>query len=112
MLKCTVQVMRWQDTRVHRPAICTRNRCTHYVQSDGLKVANALNKFYVNFGPVLASKIPSTAKDPCDYINYRCEDIMRFEPVDCYEIRNVIMQLKNSSPGYDDMLASVIKKIK
>ena len=33
MLKCTVQVMRWRDTRAHRPAICTRNRCTHYVQS-------------------------------------------------------------------------------
>ena len=32
MLKCAVQVMRWQDTRAHRPAICTRNRCTHYVQ--------------------------------------------------------------------------------
>ena len=33
MLKCAVQVMRWQDTRTHRPAICMRNRCTHYVQS-------------------------------------------------------------------------------
>ena len=33
MLKCAVQVMRWRDTRAHRPAICTRNRCTHYVQS-------------------------------------------------------------------------------
>ena len=33
MLKCAIQVMRWQDTRAHRPAICTRNRCTHYVQS-------------------------------------------------------------------------------
>ena len=32
MLKCSVQVMRWRDTRAHRPAICTRNRCTHYVQ--------------------------------------------------------------------------------
>ena len=28
MLKCAVQVMRWRDTRAHRPAICTRNRCT------------------------------------------------------------------------------------
>ena len=28
MLKCTVQVMRWRDTRAHRPAICTRYRCT------------------------------------------------------------------------------------
>ena len=33
MLKCAVQVMRRRDTRAHRPAICTRNRCTHYVQS-------------------------------------------------------------------------------
>ena len=32
MLKCAVQVMRWRDTRAHRPAICTRNRCTYYVQ--------------------------------------------------------------------------------
>ena len=32
MLKCAVQVMRWRDTRAHRPAICTRNRCIHYVQ--------------------------------------------------------------------------------
>ena len=33
MLKCAVQVMRWRDARAHRPAICTRNRCTHYIQS-------------------------------------------------------------------------------
>ena len=33
MLECAVQVMRWRDTRAHRPAICTRNRCTHCVQS-------------------------------------------------------------------------------
>ena len=33
MLECAVKVMRWRDTRAHRPAICTRNRCTHYVQS-------------------------------------------------------------------------------
>ena len=33
MLKCAVQVIRWWDTRAHRPAICTRNRCTHYVPS-------------------------------------------------------------------------------
>ena len=32
MLKCVVQVMRWRDTRAHRPAICMRNRCTRYVQ--------------------------------------------------------------------------------
>ena len=31
MLKCAVQVKRWRDTRAHRPAICTRNRCTHYI---------------------------------------------------------------------------------
>ena len=30
MLKWAVQVMRWRDTRAHRPAICMRNRCTHY----------------------------------------------------------------------------------
>ena len=23
--------LRWRDTRAHRPAICARNRCTHYV---------------------------------------------------------------------------------
>ena len=28
MLKCAVQVMRWRDTRAHRPVICKRNRCT------------------------------------------------------------------------------------
>ena len=36
MLKCAVQVMRWRDTRAHRPAICMRNRCTHYVQFNEL----------------------------------------------------------------------------
>ena len=35
MLKCAVQVIRWRDTRAHRTAICTRNRCTHYVPAPG-----------------------------------------------------------------------------
>ena len=32
IVQCSNALYRWRDTRAHRPAICTRNRCTHYVQ--------------------------------------------------------------------------------
>ena len=36
MLKFAVQVMRWRDTRAHRPAICTRNISDQLLQAVAL----------------------------------------------------------------------------
>ena len=33
MLKYAAKVIRWREKRAHRPVICMRNWCTHYVHS-------------------------------------------------------------------------------
>ena len=78
-------------------------------ESDIKIICNAFNNFYVNVGPSLASKIPASINDPCDYINYDGQSLLHFDPVDCHEVRNIISQLKDSSPGWDDISAQIIK---
>ena len=55
-------------------------------ESDIKKICNAFNNFYVNVGPSLASKIPASINDPCDYINYDGQSLLHFDPVDCHEV--------------------------
>ena len=53
-------------------------------------IANEFNNFYVNIGPLLASKIPYLVKSPTDYIHTA-------------ERLNII-------PGWDDVTAKVLKR--
>ena len=79
-------------------------------ESDIKIICNAFNNFYVNVGPSLASKIPASINDPCDYITYDGQSLLHFDPVDCHEVRNIISQLQDSSPGWDDISAQILKK--
>ena len=74
------------------------------------QIANAFNKFYVNNGPSLAEKIPDGSKDPLSYINKYVMDSMLVTETTCDEIKNIIVSLKNSSSGWDDIHSKVLKR--
>ena len=76
-------------------------------------ISNAFNKYYVNVGPNLATKIGTTN---CDYrknlpkINSYGSLFMR--PTDEQEVSNIIKLLKpKSSSGHDGMSAKLLKRI-
>ena len=77
--------------------------------SDNNIISDAFNKFYINIGPTLASKIPYCQKNPLSYIHQNISDSMYLNEVTVNEVKNVIVSLKEASPGWDDIHAKIIK---
>ena len=69
----------------------------------------------MNTGPSLADKISLTNENPINFIKFFIYSIYFFknslylEDVTVNEVSVIIASLKNSSPGYDDICAKVIK---
>ena len=73
-------------------------------------VANNFNNFFVNVGPNLANKIPENNTDPISFMKSRnCYSIF-LEPVTVEEVGKIINSLRDSSSGWDDIHARVVKK--
>ena len=92
------------------------NVCMKYIYevnnnttSDNDIISDAFNKFYINIGPTLASKIPYCQKNPLSYIHQNISDSMYLNEVTVSEVKNVIVSLKEASPGWDDIHAKIIK---
>lgn len=77
--------------------------------SDEGEIADAFNKFYINVGLTLAKKIPSNRRDPTSYIKQVNKSSIFLEPTDKTEISNIVKLLNDSSAGYDDITAKIIK---
>ena len=77
--------------------------------SDG-EVADQFNNFFVNVGPTLANKIPNTSVDPLSYIRSVNEESILLNHVTSDEVTDIIKGLRNSSPGWDEISAKIVKK--
>ena len=65
--------------------------------------------FFVNIGPTLAKKIPKVDKLPSSFMKTRINDSMYVNEVTHDELKSIIKNLKESSPGWDEISARVIK---
>ena len=77
--------------------------------SDG-EAADQFNNFFVNVGPNLANKIPNTSVDPLSYIRSVNEESILLNHVTSDEVSDIIKGLRNSSPGWDEISAKIVKK--
>ena len=75
-------------------------------------ISNKFNDFFVNVGQNLAKSIPSSCKEPSDYISYKAINAFYFVPVTENEISKIIGCFKESAAGWDGIEANVIKHIK
>ena len=75
-------------------------------------MSNKFNNFFVNVGHTLAMSIPSSYKNPTDYISYSAVNAFYFDPVTEIEICKFIGTFKDGAAVWDDMTANVIKHIK
>ena len=75
--------------------------------TDSLQIANAFNKFFVSNGSLLAKEIKNDV-NPLLYVDNNVNSIATFE-VTSNRVRNVIMSLKNSSAGHDELPPFVAK---
>ena len=61
-------------------------------------------------GPSLAKKIPNNNVDPLSYMGNRNTHSILLKQVESEEVSNIIKEMKNGSPGWDEIHAKIIKK--
>ena len=80
------------------------------IGTDTLSVADHFNNFFTTIGESLSNNINNDIEnDPLSYLksNLKSMTILEFSE---NEIINIIMSLNNSSPGYDELPAKILKK--
>ena len=77
--------------------------------ADKRKICESFNDFFINIGSKLSADIPRHNKSPTFYISNHIFDTIYLEPVTENEVENIIINLKNSSPGWDDFTAKIVK---
>ena len=76
--------------------------------SDSQTIANELNNVFTNIGPALAVNITCSV-DLMSYVDNIMNSIV-ISYVSCMYVKDTIESLKNSSPGYDELPASIAKQ--
>ena len=74
-----------------------------------MTIANGFDTFYVNIGPSLSCLQNGNTTSPLSYMKRRLQNSVFVAPVEALKIKTIIMSLKNSSPGWDEISSSVIK---
>ena len=87
---------------------CLRFYNNNMVCNDKKRIAESFNSFFVNVGPNLAKNIPSDSRSPTGYME-RNPSSMAVIPASQNEIITIINNLKQSSPGWDDISPSTVK---
>ena len=64
---------------------------------------------FINVAPNLASKIPSDSRCPTSYMSKRVTNDMLLTPVIEEGTTNIMKSLKDSSSGWDEIYADVVK---
>ena len=77
--------------------------------TDKCRISEKFSEFFINIGPQLARRIPDQSVEPRDYMGSRVTCSIFLEPVTHDEIVNIFCSLKNGSPGYDELTASLLK---
>ena len=78
------------------------------IVNDSRTIANEFNNFFVSIGPALADTITCSV-DPMSYVD-NIMNSMVISYVSYMDIKNTILSLKNSSPGYDELSAYIAKQ--
>ena len=92
---------------------CSKFKCNGSVIEDGKVIANKFNDFFfINVGPSLAKNIPSTKKNPTEYITQNIETVFAVSPVSDHEILKILGDLKDSAEGWDELRPNMIKHLK
>ena len=79
--------------------------------TDPSEIAKQFNKYFVNVGPTLASKIPNVNRSAHSYLRDQYIHSFFFAPVAEDDVKILIQTLKNSSSGHDDINPRVLKYV-
>ena len=77
--------------------------------TEPLEIVEHFNDYFVNVGPSTAAKIPDSINNPSSYMKGNYPMHFHMTPVTSEEIDLIISNLKESSSGWDELSAQVIK---
>ena len=73
-------------------------------------IADTFNEYFTSIGPELADKIPVMSERPDDYLQGVYKNSMYLSPTTPDEIKGIIKNFKNSSPGWDGIKPIIVKQ--
>jgi hypothetical protein len=80
--------------------------------TDKTTIANEFNKYFINIGPELISKLPQHTPNPTSFMNMtQMYPTIFLAPTTTAEIESIILKLKSSSPGHDGITLNILKHI-
>ena len=79
--------------------------------TDKNDVSNKFNDYFVNVGKTLAAQIPTSGPSFHRYLPEANKECIFLTPTDDREIRNIILNIRNSAPGYDGISSKCINPI-
>ena len=108
-LRKSWQIIKDVINRNRNKATCNEFNINNKCVTDNAEIADIFNKFFVNVGPNLAKSISNVNVNPTSYIhNENCNSIF-INPVTSNEVQNIVMSLKESSPGEDGITSQILK---
>jgi hypothetical protein len=82
----------------------TKIRVNDETIDDPKQIANKFNEYFTNIGPNLAKSIPTSTKQPLDFLKGSFPNSMYLMPTNEFEVSDVISNLKNTkSKGFDNI---------
>jgi len=100
------EVINKNKMNIQTSRFCIKNK----IVTNEETIAEAFNDFYVNIGRNLSKTIPNVDNIvPESYITQENRESIYLKPTDKEEVESVIIQLKDSSAGYDDIVPKVVK---
>jgi hypothetical protein len=95
-----------KDSSIRNAQLLINNQLT----TDHKVIAEHFNNYFVNIGRNLSKNIPHSDIDPLHYLNdLNIRDSLFFRATDTEELSRIILDLKDSSCGYDEISAKMIK---
>ena len=96
-----------------RQAMCSQGiacrTCDYQLLFHYYHTGNTPNNFFINIGPTLAKSIPFIDKSPLNSMGDRILESLYLQPVTCEEINNILVSLKNTACGWDDISSVFLK---
>ena len=108
-LKKSWQILKEIINKKKSSGCSSRFLVNNKIITNKIDICNGFNTFFINIGPTLARKIPDTGKSPLNFMKNRVFDSMYVNEVTLEELDSVIKNLKESSPGWDEISAKVVK---
>ena len=111
-MKKSWQILKMIINKNTSSPVCTKFKCNDTIISDNNEITEKFNKFFVNVGATLAAAIAPSNQNPLEYMKNNTNMIFQISPVTEEEVGNIILHLKDSSSGWDELRPNVMTIIK